>query len=225
MATRGETTTKLLSRMRAGDRFAFDGYFERHSARVLVYINYNMGDRLRRKIDPADILQNLYLKIYKNFDAFCTRIEEQGSHRVLIRMADHAITEAYRHHFKVAGRDARRERTAAFLKSESGNTMGLVDWVPSDATSITARVTRDEEYRRVMSMLQHLSPLEQYVTVARVIEGVPAQEIGERLGKTRGAIQMIVARARDKLRDRLGSDDTSVKGAKKANARPKRGKR
>ena len=92
--------------------------------------------------------------------------------------------------------------------------MNLLDWVPSDATSITARVTRDEEYRRVMSMLNSLSPLEQYVTVARVIEGVPAQEIGERLGKSRGAIQMIVARARDKLRDRLGSDDTNRRAKK-----------
>ena len=47
MTTKGDTTPDLLSRMRAGDRFAFDRYFERHSARVLVYINYNMGDRLR----------------------------------------------------------------------------------------------------------------------------------------------------------------------------------
>ncbi len=225
MTTKGDTTPDLLSRMRAGDRFAFDRYFERHSARVLVYINYNMGDRLRRKIDPADILQNLYLKIYKSFETFCARIEERGSHRVLIRMADHAITEAYRYHFKVAGRDARRERTAAFLKSESGDPMNLLDWVPSDATSITARVTRDEEYRRVMSMLKHLSPLEQYVTVARVIENVPAQEIAERLGKPRGTIQMIVARARDKLRARIGSDETNRRDAENAEARPKRGKR
>ncbi len=49
MTTKGDTTPDLLSRMRAGDRFAFDRYFERHSARVLVYINYNMGDRLRRR--------------------------------------------------------------------------------------------------------------------------------------------------------------------------------
>lgn len=204
MTRSGETTPELLSKMRAGDRFAFDRYFERHSAKVLIYINYNMGERLRRKIDPADILQNIYLKIYKNFETFCARIEERGSQRVLIRMADHAITEAYRYHFKVAGRDARRERTAAFLKSEDGEPLDLFDWVPSDATSITARVTRDEEYQRVMGMLKHLSPLEQYVTVARVIENVPAQDIGERLGKSRGAIQMIVARARDKLRARLG---------------------
>ena len=215
MTAKGETTPELLSRMRAGDHFAFDGYFERHSARVLVYINYNMGERLRRKIDPADILQNLYLKIDKSFDAFCTRIEERGSHRVLIRMADHAITEAYRYHFKVAGRDARRERTAGFMQSEDGDTLNLIDWVPSDATSITARVTRDDEYRRVMSMLKYLSPLEQYVTVARVIEDVPAQEIGERLGKSRGTVQMIVARARDKLRARLGSDDTNLRRKKR----------
>ena len=87
---------------------------------------------------PADILQNLYLKIYKDSAAVCARVEERGSQRVLIRMADHAITEAYRYYFKVDKRDARRERTAAFLKSDEGGNLDLLDWVPSDATSITA---------------------------------------------------------------------------------------
>ncbi len=204
MTSNSDISRELLEKMRAGDRKAFDRFFERHSARVLVYINYNMGERLRRRLDPADILQNLYLKIYKDSAAVCARVEERGSQRVLIRMADHAITEAYRYYFKVDKRDARRERTAAFLKSDEGGNLDLLDWVPSDATSITARITRDEEYRRVMRMLRELSPTEQYVTVARVIENVPAQEIGDRLGKSRGAIQMIVARARDKLRARLG---------------------
>ena len=204
MTSNSDTSRELLEKMRAGDRKAFDRFFERHSARVLVYINYNMGERLRRRLDPADILQNLYLKIYKDSTAVCARVEERGSQRVLIRMADHAITEAYRYYFKVDKRDAQRERTVAFLKSEEGGSLDLLDWVPSDATSITARITRDEEYRRVMGMLRELSAIEQYVTVARVIENVPAQEIGDRLGKSRGAIQMIVARARDKLRARLG---------------------
>ena len=217
MTSRGETTPELLDKMRAGDRFAFDRFFKRHSARVLLYINFNMGERLRRKMDPSDILQNLYLKIYRNFTAFCKRIEERGSRKVLIRLADHAITEAYRYHFKVDKRTAWRERTAAFLQTPEGYARDLLDWVPSDATSITARITRDEEYRRVMSMLRHLTSLEQYVTVARVIENVPTQEIAERLGKSRGAIQMIVARVRDKLRAQLGPDarrggDTPKKG-------------
>jgi RNA polymerase sigma-70 factor (ECF subfamily) len=188
--------------MHAGDRKAFDRFFSAHSARVLVYINYNMGPRLRRKVDPSDILQNLYLKLFKNFASFLERVERLGIRNALIRMADHEITEAYRFHFKVSKRDARREVTGHYLGADEKDGMSPLDWVPADATSVTARVAREEEYQQVMKALSELTPLEQFVTVARVIEGVPAQEIAERIGKSRGAVQMMIARARDKLRER-----------------------
>jgi len=41
-------------------------------------------------------------------------------------------------------------------------------------------------------MLRQLSPLEQYITVARVIEGLTSQEIAELTGKTSGAIRMAI---------------------------------
>jgi len=200
----GEMTRHILEEMRAGNRRAFDDFFERSAPRVLVYINYNMGSRLRRKVDPDDILQSLYLNLLRNFESFRRRIRERGVQKTLIRMADHEITEAYRFHFKVEKRDARREISAAYL-GDSGES--VLDWIPADATSMSGRVMRQEEYRRVMEMLRELRPLEQYVTVARVIEGRSAQEIADELGKTRGAIQMIIARARDKLRERAGRED------------------
>ena len=206
MTAPSENTQDIFVRMQNGDRAAFDRFFDRHTAKILVYINYNLGKRLRRKIDPADVLQNLYLKLFKNFESFCERVEKRGIHRTLIRMADHEITEAYRVHFKVGKRDARREVTAAFLKAEDGEAPDALRWVPAVGTSVSARIVRDEEYRRVMGMLQQLSAIEQFVTVARVIEGVPTQEIADRLGKSRGAVQMLVARTRDKLRDRASAD-------------------
>jgi RNA polymerase sigma-70 factor (ECF subfamily) len=193
--------------MRAGDQSAFERFFERHSPRVLVYINYNMGPRLRRKLDPSDVLQNIYLGLLKDFESFYERVKRRGIQRTLIRMADHDITEAYRYYFKVDKRDARRELTAALSKVQAGDALIPIDWVPSDATSVSAKVVRNDEYRRVMKLLGELTPIEQYVTVARLIEGVPAQEIAERVGKSRGAIQMILARARDKLRELAGSGE------------------
>jgi RNA polymerase sigma-70 factor (ECF subfamily) len=200
----GEGTRYILEEMRSGNRQAFDDFFERSAPRVLVYINYNLGSRLRRKVDPDDILQSLYLNLLRNFESFSRRIRERGVQKTLIRMADHEITEAYRFHFKVDKRDARREITAAYLGDGEEN---VLDWIPSEATSMSRRVMRQEEYRRVMDLLRELRPLEQYVTVARVIEGRSAQEIADELGKSRGAIQMIISRARDKLRERAGRGD------------------
>lgn len=188
-----------LARMKAGDRHAFDRFFRRHAARVLVYIHYNLGNRLRQKLEPADILQNIYLRVFRDFESFLSRSERMGAERLLVRMADHEITEAYRHHFKVEKRDARREVAAEIL---GGGMADPLRWKPSDATSVSALVIREEEYQRALRILGALSPLEQFVTVARVIEGLPLAEIAELVGKSRGAVQMILARTRDKLRAR-----------------------
>jgi len=206
MEPTGDVTRQIQREMQAGKREAFDRFFERSAARLLVYIQYNIGDRLRRKIEPADILQNIYLRLYEHFDTFSRQAEEHGVRRALVRMADHEITEAYRYHFKVAKRDARREITAAWRDPEGLDTTPPADAIPAGATSITQRIVRDEEYRRVMEMLRELTPIEQYVTVSKIIEEASTDEIADRLGKTRGAVQMIFLRVRNKLRDRLSRE-------------------
>ena len=202
----GDTTRRLFERMKSGDREAFDRFFQKSTPRVLVYIRYNMGPRLQRKLDCADILQNLYLNLYRNFGAFSRQAAERGVEKTLIRMADHEITEAYRYYFKTGKRDAQREVIAAYMDDREGAGPSALDNLPIDETSITARVRRRDEYQRILRVLGTLKPIEQYITVARVIEGLTVQEIADLLGKTRGAVHMILARARDKLREKAGGE-------------------
>lgn len=200
MSTTGGLTQQIFQAMKAGDREAFDRFFERRTPRVLVYIQCNMGRRLRARLEPADILQNLYLKLYRHFASFMRRAQARGIGKTLIRMADHEITEAYRYYFKVDKRTARKEVAAGYLKAEAGEEESPFSWVPSPGPSVSQKVAQEEEYQRILSFLRTLSPLEQYVTVARVIEDLSAQEIADHLGKSRGAVQMMITRAREKLR-------------------------
>lgn len=207
MKPTGDVTRQIYEEMQAGSRDAFDRFFEHHTARVLVYINYNLGPRLRRKLEPEDILQTLYLKLFKNFESFCARAEERGIHKTLVRMADHEITEAYRYHFKVDKRSAKREVLASYLEEKRAGSPPPMAWIPASATSLSQRVIRQEEYQRIMDMLRELTPLEQYVTVLRVIEGLSSEEISTLTGKSRGAVRMMVTRVREKLRKRAEGDE------------------
>ena len=207
MAQTGNVTRQIFAEMQKGKREAFDRFFTRNTPRVLVYINYHLGERLRRKVDPSDILQNLHLNLFNNFESFSQRAAERGIQKTLLRMADHEITEAYRYHFKVEKRDARRELTAAYLKGSEDKEASPLAWVPDNAASITQHVVRQEEYQRMMEVLRSLTPLEQFVTVSRVIEGRSAQEIADEIDKSRGAVQMMIARVRDKLRKRVQLDE------------------
>jgi RNA polymerase sigma-70 factor, ECF subfamily len=200
MDSASDLTLRLLSQMQSGDRGAFDRFFERNASRLLIYIQYNLGPRLRAKVDVPDILQEVYLKVFKDFESFRERAARKGIHQALIRIADHEITEAYRFHFKVDKRDARREVAASFVTAGGAGSPESLGGLADRQTSVSRRIVRQEEYRRILSLLAKLSPLEQYVTVARVIEGLPSQEIADLLGKSRGAVQMIVSRSREKLR-------------------------
>src|ERR1051325_8403892 len=102
--------------MKSGSMAAFNRFFERRSTRLLVYITYNMGRRLHQKLEAADILQNVFFRIFRGFDAFRRHVDERGIERTLVRMADHEISEAYRYYFKVDKRSARREVAAEFLE-------------------------------------------------------------------------------------------------------------
>jgi RNA polymerase sigma-70 factor (ECF subfamily) len=206
MKPTGEITRRIHERMKAGDRSAFDRFFERHAPRVLVYIHYNIGPRLRGKLEPEDILQNVYLRVLKSFPAFSARAAERGVQKTLLRMAEHEITEAYRYHFKVDKRSARREVLASYIEGKGEEERSLLDWIPDAAASLSQRVIQKEEYQRLMAVLRKLTPLEQYVTVARVIEGVPSKKIAEETGRSDGAIRMMILRVREKLRKGCGAD-------------------
>jgi RNA polymerase sigma factor (sigma-70 family) len=151
-------------------------------------------------------LQNVYLRLYSDFASFIRRARDRGIQKTLVRMADHEITEAYRFHFKVEKRDARREIAAAYGDTEEGGQVSPVDWVLATGTSEIQKIVRQEEYQRIMQLLRQLDPVEQYVTVSRIIEGISADAIGKKIGKSRGAVHMILSRARDKLRARAGQD-------------------
>lgn len=196
---------KTLELLRSGDREDFDRVFRIHATRVLVYANYNIGERLRGKLDPADVLERVYLKAFKSREAFRKRAERHGLTKLLIRLADQEITEAYRDLFKAAKLDSRSELKMDCLQSRGEGAFDPLEWTPADQTSISAKIVRQAEYQRVMDTLRRLTPVEQYVTVARIIEALPTARIAARLGRPNGAVRRILTRVRARLRDMSGN--------------------
>ena len=200
MERSSEITSQLFEEMKSGSMAAFNRFFERRSTRLLVYITYNMGRRLHQKLEAADILQNVFFRIFRGFDAFRRHVDERGIERTLVRMADHEISEAYRYYFKVDKRSARREVAAEFLEPPGTSSGSPLDWIASPSVTASKIYSRREEYERMMATLGRLDPLAQYVTVSHVIEGRSAAEISEVLGKSPGAVRMILCKARESLR-------------------------
>jgi len=73
-SSRLQVTRDIVEAIRGGDRSAFNTLFQRAGGRVFVYVNSRMGEALRRRVDPEDLLQEVYVEAFRSFDTF----EEAG---------------------------------------------------------------------------------------------------------------------------------------------------
>lgn len=196
----GESTipSRELEPPRPQARDTFDRFFERNASRVLIYINYQLAPRLRRKVDPSHILEKLHARLHERFESLEPRTEKRVR-EILLQMAKREIIAAYGSHLRMEEREAQREITSAYEKG-SRDSFPL-SWTPDPKAAISGRVVRQEEYQRMMAVLRGLRPLEQFVTVSRIIAGCSTEEIAGQTGQSREAVQTIIARVRDGLRE------------------------
>src|SRR5688572_20568124 len=85
MSLTSDITSVILRDRQAGNREAFDDFYRRQTPRIVVYISYNVGPRLRKKVEPTDLLQNVYLRLYSDFASFIRRARDRGIQKALVR--------------------------------------------------------------------------------------------------------------------------------------------
>ncbi len=176
------TTKDLWVRARAGDREAYDLLFRRHADRALLFIRARLGPRLREKVECADVLQDAYLAAHRDFDAFAYT-DDASFLRWLCRIIEHRIRDLGDHFAALKRQPAERP-----LSAPTG---------PSTA------LDRAEHQARVAAALDTLSDDHRQVLLLRFFEGLSAEETGQRLGRSAGAVRKLTARALAELGKRL----------------------
>ena len=69
--------TELTTRLRAGDDEAFAPLFEAHRERLRRMVHFRMDPRLLGRIDPEDVVQEVYIAAQQRLYAF--REDESSS--------------------------------------------------------------------------------------------------------------------------------------------------
>ena len=168
------STRTLWERARAGDRAAYDRLFALHSQRALLFIGARLGRKLREKVDPQDVLQDACLAAHRAFPAF-EYTDDAAFTRWLCRIIENRIRDLGDHF-------AARKREA-------------VDLSKSDPTGPASALERSEHRARVGRALDALSEDHRQVLLLRYFEGLSAEEAGERMGRSAGAVRKLTARA------------------------------
>jgi len=188
---------ELARRVRQGDAAALDDLLARYQERLLRIIRVRLGPRLRRRVEPADVLQDVMLRASGAIAGF-----EPRSHAAILGwlsvIAEHRIRELHKRH-TADKRDLDRE--AAWPASGSGEHAGPDPRLAASQTSPSERVARRELERIVDEQLAELAP-ERYrrVIELRDYHGASWEEVRAGLGDASvKSAQSMYARARARL--------------------------
>ncbi len=189
MAT--EDAMTLFRRAKVGSREAFEVLIEGLRARLLSWIDSRIQARLRRDLDPEDVLQETFLKAFRSLSS----IEWQGEAAFLAWLrgiAENHIRSEARKHLRVEKVDLEPE-------------------LPASMPSPSKGLQRTERFDRLKGALDSLPPDYREAIVLARIRGLPVRQIAERLGRTEGATMQLLSRALKRLREALEPDTGSLR--------------
>lgn len=193
----------LLAQVKAGDREALGVYIERNAAQLLAFIEKRMSDGLRRKVDPADVLQELTasaLNAVEDVD-----FGDRDPFGWLCQQAERRIIDAHRHHFGAQKRDAARE--IGLHASPGGDDAGLAEIIADSMTTPSRALSRRQKEYHMLQAIESLSEDAREAVRLRYVEGLPSREIAGRLGKSDGAVRVLLTRSLQKLQEILSRND------------------
>src|SRR5262249_30765700 len=123
----------------------------------------------------------------------------------LCQIAERRIIDAHRKFFSTQKRAAGREVP---LGTPGGDTQhaAIIDLLVASMTSPSQAFSRNLREVRLAEALAALPAEHREALRLRYVEGLPSKDIAQRLGKTDGAVRVMLTRSLNKLQQLLGSE-------------------
>ena len=195
--------SELISRLRQHNPDALAEFLTANQRPLLAFIDRQVGVALRRKIEIEDVFQEVSAEALRALPE--ADLTERDPFGWLCQIAERRIIDAHRRHFGAQKRDAGREVP---LGSPGGDTQhaAIIDLLVASMTSASQIVSRNAREVKLYSGLAVLPEDQREALRLRYLEGLPSKEIAARLGKTDGAVRVMLTRALSRLQQILGPD-------------------
>ncbi len=200
------STTQLVVASKAGNNEALGRLLEQYRGFLLMLAHRYLSERLRRRIDPADIVQLTYLEAKRDLPSF--RGETPAEFAGWLRgMLKNNVATAVTRHVTTQKRSVKREVDASPRGTGQDSMGGWIQQLPGSTTSPSGVVIRDEAVMALLEALHQLPETQAEAIRLRYMEGLPLAEIVERMGKSDTAVAGLLKRGLQKLRTILNTDD------------------
>jgi RNA polymerase sigma-70 factor (ECF subfamily) len=191
---------ELLRLARAGDADTLGRLLDGYRNYLGLLARLQLSRTLQGKADPADLVQETFLKAHRDFDQFrgATEPELMAWLRTILATT---VANFVRHYLGTRGRDVRLERRVADELDQSSRALdgGLVARISSPSE----RAQKREQAVLLADALESLPPAYGEVIILRHLEELSFPEIARRLGRTVDSVKKLWLRGLAKLRERL----------------------
>ena len=174
---------ELVQRAQAGEIRAFEALLERHQARVLRTLA-GLGVPAHERDDLA---QEVFIRVFRHLSGFR---KHKAFSSWLYRITINTV-----HGYRGARASSREKPWDAGL-----------DHLPDDRPGPERFMEGEDLARSLEQALEQLSERERTVFVLRELEGLDTREIASALGITRITVRRHLGRARNRIREVLGSE-------------------
>lgn len=193
------TVTDLLHQARAGDRQALDQLFAHCRNFLAILARTQVESSLRAKVDASDLVQQTLLDAYRGFPGFQGNTEAEWL-AWMRRILDHNAADFVRHY---RGTDKRRVgREIPLATNDASSSPGGLQLAGHEETPSQCLLRKERELL-VADALAQLSDDHREVILLRNLQRLPFDQVAERMGRSRPAVQMLWMRALAKLQEHL----------------------
>lgn len=191
----------LLKGARNGVREELGDLLEMYRNYLRVLASTQIGNRLRRRLSPSDVVQETMLAAHRDFTKFRGQTEREflaWLRKVLLNTIHHAVDT----HVKAQRRDVRREVSLEKIGAAMGrSSINLAGLLADPGPSPSAPIRREESAVALANQLAKLKTEYRDVIVLRNLQGLSFDEVAKRMDRTSGAVRMLWLRAIEKLRE------------------------
>lgn len=185
----------LLERASRGDALAVDALIERHLPGLRAFIRLKAGAAVRGKESCSDLVQSVCREVLEGAGRFDYR-GEAAFRQWLFTTALRKIVARQRHHL-AEKRDVRRERLLSPIESASRD-RDLLEAYTGLHTPSRLAAAREEVERVELAIARLPEEYREVICLSRLM-GLGHAEIAEQLGRSEGAVRVLLHRALARL--------------------------
>jgi RNA polymerase sigma-70 factor (ECF subfamily) len=196
-AAAADDVTTLLTLARAGEPDALGRLLECFRQYLTFLARVQIGRRLQRKVEEADLVQDTFLEAHRGFDRFRGKTEAELGHWLRQILASR-VAMLVRHYYGTQRRNLDLERALTDELDHSSQLLGGA--LIASGTSPSQGAARREQAVLLAEALARLPDDYRRVIHLRHLEGLTFAEVADRMGRSVDAVEKLWARALVHLR-------------------------